>query len=290
MSALIREWRDRRCGLPVRRMARALAVGQATVYRLPRRPSDADLALRDAIQTIATDWPNYGYRGITRELHRRGWSVNAKKVLRLMRSDNLLCLRKRSSAGPSYKPHGLATYPNRAAELTPNGIDQLWVADLTYVRLRWAWIFVAVIMDAFSRRCIGWALETHLGTELTLGALRMALVRRRPMPGLVHHSDQGVQYAAHEYVALLREHGIEVSMSRAGKPNDNAACERFIRTLKYDEVYLRDYADVGDARRSIGRFLDDIYNHKRLHSSIGWVPPAEFEAALAERLLIAKPA
>jgi len=289
MSALIREWRDRRCGLPVRRMAQALAVGRSTVYRLPRHPRAADLALRDAIQRIAADWPNYGYRGITKELQRRRWCVNHKKVLRLMRGDNLLCLRKRAR-GPQYRPHGLATYPNLAAALTPERINQLWVADLTYVRLRWAWIFVAVIMDAFSRRCIGWALETHLGAELTLSALRMALARRRPPAGLMHHSDQGVQYAAHEYVALLREHGIEVSMSRAGKPNDNAACERFIRTLKYDEIYLRDYDDVADARRSIGRFLDEIYNHKRLHSALGWVPPAEFEASLPERPLIAKPA
>ena len=290
MSALIREWRDRRCGLPVRRMAQALAVGRSTVYRVPRHARSTDVALRDAIQRIAADWPNYGYRGITKELQRRHWRVNHKKVLRLMRGDNLLCLRKRARGGPQYRPHGLATYPNLAATLTPERIDQLWVADLTYVRLRWAWIFVAVVMDAFSRRCIGWALETHLGAELTLGALRMALARRCPVAGLIHHSDQGVQYAAHEYVALLREHGIEVSMSRAGKPNDNAACERFIRTLKYDEIYLRDYDDVADARRSIRRFLDDIYNHKRLHSALGWVPPAEFEASLPERSLIAKPA
>lgn len=289
MSALIREWRDRRCGLPVRRMAHALAVGRATVYRRLWRGRADDAALRHEIQRIAVEQSSAGYRAITAELRDHGWHVNGKRVLRLMRSDNLLQVRKRK-AWMTYRPHGLPTYPNLAAELQPGGIDQLWVADLTYVRLRWQWVFVAVIMDRFSRRCIGWALETHFGTALTLGALRMALARRRPAPGLVHHSDRGVQYAARDYVALLRAHDVAPSMSRAGNPYDNAACERFIRTLKYEEIYMRDYEDIADARRCIGRFLDHVYNHKRRHAALGYRTPAAFEESLSSTEKIATPA
>lgn len=166
----------------------------------------------------------------------------------------------------------------------PSGVDQLWVADLTYVRLHWGFVYLAVVMDACSRRCIGWALGEHLDAELPLTALRMALRRRRPTPGLIHHSDRGVQYASHEYVALLHEHDVRISMSRAGNPYDNGACERFIKTLKHHEIYLREYEDIDDARRRIGHFIDDIYNHKRLHSALGYLPPAEFEELLKNDL------
>jgi len=270
-------------------MVRALGVGRAGIYRLARPRRADEPVVRRAILQIAGQFTEYGYRPVTKELHRRSLRVNSKRVRRIMREEHLQGSNKRPKGGPKYLRHALPIYPNRAAGVQLSAIDQLWVADLTYVRLARYWIVVAVILDAFSRRCIGWALEAHLGVELTLGALRMALARRRPAPGLIHHSDQGVQYAAHEYVAVLRDHRIEISMSRAGKPNDNAACERFIRTLKHEEIYLRDYADIEDARRCIGRFLDDIYNYKRLHSALGWMPPAEFEAKHLEGSLIASP-
>jgi transposase InsO family protein len=290
MIALVCDLRDRGYGLSVTRMAAALNLSRPSVYRVPGPPRSDEAAVRSAILQIAAEFTRYGYRPVARELRRRHWIVNEKRVRRIMRDEHLKGSNKRFAGGPKYVRHHLPIYPNRAAESPVTDLNQLWVSDLTYVRLRSYWIFVAVILDAFSRRCIGWALETHLGVELTLGALQMALARRRPGPGLIHHSDQGVQYAALEYVALLREHGIAISMSRAGKPNDNAACERFIRTLKQDEVDLRDYQGVEDARRFIGRFLDDVYNHKRLHSAIGWLPPAEFEEQHLERRFTASPA
>lgn len=173
-------------------------------------------------------------------------------------------------------------HPNLAAGFVPNGINQLWVSDLTYVRLRCGFVYLAVIIDAFSRRAIGWALGLTLEGELTVAALRKALLHRRPLPGLIHHSDGGVQYAARDYIDLLLAHQIRPSMSRPGMRTDNATCERFIRTLKQGEIYLRDYDDFYDARRSIDRFIDVVYNHKRLHSALGYRPPAEFERSLNE--------
>jgi putative transposase len=164
--------------------------------------------------------------------------------------------------------------------MTLMGLDQLWVADLTYVHLEMEFVYLAVILDAFSRRVIGWALDRRLDTELTLQALRMALGRRRPAPGLVHHSDRGVQYASHDYTQLLQNHGIQISMSRKGNPWDNAACESFIKTLKYEEVYRTEYRDLADAHAGIGIFLEKVYNQKRLHSALGYLPPAEFERGL----------
>lgn len=239
------------------------------------------MQLRDAIQRVALAWPDYGYRMVTPELRRQGWTVGARRVRRIMREDNLLCLRRRKS-WIRYPRHGLPRHPNLAADFVPTGINQLWVADLTYIRLRLGFVYLAVILDAFSRRGIGWALGLTLEGELTVTALRMALVRRQPLPGLIHHSDGGVQYAARDYVDLLLTHEIRPSMSRPGMPTDNATCERFIRTLKQGEVYLRDYDDFYDAQRSINRFIDVVYNHKRLHSALGYVPPAEFERSLSE--------
>lgn len=239
------------------------------------------MALRDAIQRIALAFPDYGYRMVTPQLHRQGWSVGARRVRRIMREDNLLCHRRRKS-WIRYPRHGLPRHLNLAADLVPSGINQLWVADLTYIRLRLGFVYLAVILDAFSRRAIGWALGMTLEGDLTLAALRMALAHRQPAAGLIHHSDGGVQYAARDYIDLLLQHEIRPSMSRPGMPTDNATCERFIRTLKQGEVYLRDYDDFPDARRSIERFIDVVYNHKRLHSSLGYVPPAEYERSLSE--------
>ena len=243
--------------------------------------ADPDMDLRDAIQRIALEWPSYGRPRITRELRRRGWTVNAKRVHRLLREDNLLCVRKRKFVATTDSNHGRKVYPNLARDLVLSGVDQLWRADITYVRLREEFVFLAVILDAFSRRVIGWALDRNMEDELTLTALRMALAHRSIQPGLVHHSDRGSQYASNDYTDLLKSHGIDISMSRKANPWDNAACESFMKTLKYEEVLRNEYRDLAEARASIREFLEKIYNRKRLHSALGYVPPAEFEAQLA---------
>ena len=246
-------------------------------WRVPRQASPVEMELRDQMQKIALESPAYGYRRITRELQQRGFEVNHKRVLRMMRQDNLLCVRRRAFVVTTDSRHNLPIYPNLAREITPTAINQLWVADITYIRLRTEFVYLAVLLDAFSRRVIGWALGRTLEAELALTALRMAVVARQAAPGLVHHSDRGVQYACGNYTDLLKEHGITISMSRKGNPYDNAACESFMKTLKYEEVYRNEYHDFLDARASIGEFLQRVYNQKRLHSALGYVPPAEFE-------------
>jgi transposase InsO family protein len=235
------------------------------------------MELRDAIQKQALQMPAYGYRRITAALRRAGWVVNHKRVLRLMRVDNLLCLRQRAFVCTTDSAHELRIYPNLARAMKVNGLNQLWVADITYIRLLLEFVYLAVILDACSRRVIGWALGRTLEAELALAALRLALARGRVAPGLVHHSDRGVQYASKDYIELLTAHGILISMSRRGNPYDNAQAESFIKTLKYEEVYRTEYLDFADARRGIGKFIDSVYNEKRLHSALGYLPPAEFE-------------
>jgi len=217
---------------------------------------------------------------MTAILQQKGWAVNHKRVYRRMREDNLLCLRKRKFVVTTGSDHGRPVYPNLARALVLTGLDQLWVADFTYIRLELEFVYLAVILDAFSRRVIGWALDRVLESTLTFQALRMALKRRRPVPGLVHHSERGVQYASRDYTQLLHDHGIQISMSRKANPWDNAACESFIKTLKYEEVYRTEYRDLVDARASIGTFLEKFYNQKRLHSALGYLPPVAFERGL----------
>jgi transposase InsO family protein len=254
-------------------------MSRASYYRwlAPATDCPVEMELRDAMQKIALQSPYYGYRRITAELRRRGWEVNRKRVLRLMRADNLLCIRHKAFVVTTNSRHKLPIYPNLAREFTPTGVNQLWVADITYIRLRNEFIYLAVVLDAFSRRVVGWALGRTLAAELTLAALHMALEQRRPSPGLVHHSDRGVQYASHVYTDLLLERGVRISMSRRGNPYDNAACEAFMKTLKYEEVYRTEYRDLADAYASIGDFIERVYNQQRLHSALGYVPPAEFE-------------
>jgi putative transposase len=236
--------------------------------------------LRSEMQKIALEWPAYGYRRVHRELMRRGWVVNHKRVLRLMRMDNLLCVRRRKFIFTTDSKHGLHIYPNLAKDMVLTDIHQLWVADITYIRLEVEFVYLAVLLDAFSRRCIGWALQRSLEAALVLEALRMALKQRRPRPGLVHHSDRGVQYACQDYTDELDEYGIRISMSRRGNVWDNAMAESFIKTLKYEEVYRMEYRDLAEAKASIKEFLEKIYNRKRLHSALGYRPPREFEQSL----------
>jgi len=267
----------------VKRMCELGQVSRSGFYRSRReKPSaDRDLQLRDAMQRIALEFPSYGWPRMTPELRRRGWAVNHKRVYRMMREDNLLCLRRRRFVTTTDSAHPLPVYPNLAREMNVTRLNQLWVADITYIRLRVEFVYLAVILDACSRRVIGWALGRSLEDELTLQALRLALEQRRPAPGLVHHSDRGVQYASRDYTVLLQAHGIVISMSRKGNPYDNAIAESFMKTLKYEEVYRDDYQDLLEARTSIQRFLEQVYNEKRLHSALGYLPPAEFEHALA---------
>jgi len=254
-------------------------MSRASFYRrrVPHQADPVEMELRDEMQKVALEWPAYGYRRITEELHRRGFEVNHKHVLRMMHEDNLLCVRRRGFLATTDSRHSLVVYPNLARDMLPTAINQLWVADITYVRLRVEFVYLAVMLDAFSRRVVGWALGRTLETELALGALRMALHERKPPPGLVHHSDRGVQYASAAYTDLLRQHQVAISMSRKGNPYDNAACESFIKTLKQEEIYRNEYRDFNEACARIGEFLEQVYNRKRLHSALGYVPPAEFE-------------
>lgn len=267
------------------KLGEAVGLSRSTIWRQLRQPRttrDDELELRSQIQTIALEMRTYGYRPITAELHRRGVKVNRKCVLRLLREDNLLCLRQRAFVRTTDSRHNLTVYANLTRNLVLSNINQLWVADITYIRLLREFIYLAVLLDAFSRRCIGWALSRHIDTQLTLAALQMALHTRTIKPGLIHHSDQGVQYAATDYVAILQEHKIEISMSRTGNPYDNAKAERFMRTLKYEEIYMNDYETLAEVRVSIEHFIEAVYNRKRLHSALGYRPPVEFEASLAQ--------
>jgi len=266
-------------------LGEAVGLSRATIWRQLRQPSTSnedELELRSQIQAIALEMRAYGYRPITAELHRRGVKVNHKRVLRLLREDNLLCLRQRAFVRTTDSRHNLTVYPNLTRDLSLSNINQLWVADITYIRLLREFIYLAVLLDAFSRRCIGWAISRHIDTQLTLSALQMALNTRTIHAGLIHHSDQGVQYAATDYVAVLRAHKIEISMSRTGNPYDNAKAERFMRTLKYEEIYMNDYETLAEVRASIEHFIEAVYNRKRLHSALGYRPPVEFEASLAQ--------
>lgn len=267
----------------MKRLCTAAGVSRASYYRslIVAASKGEVMAVRHELQRIALEFPAYGYRRLTPELKRRGYRVNHKRVLRLMRADNLLCLRRKSFVRTTNSEHGWPVYPNLAAKMETTASNQLWVADITYIRLLREFVYLAVVLDAWSRRVVGWALGRSLEAELTLAALRMAIAERRPASGLVHHSDRGVQYACAAYRELLEEHDIRGSMSRKGNPYDNAFAESFMKTLKHEEVYRNEYRDLNEAVAGIGQFLDRVYNHQRLHSALGYVAPIEFEAAQA---------
>ena len=268
-------------------IARLCALGgvsRAGYYRHlgphPAKRDDADL--RDLIQKIALDNRHYGYRRIAKELRRQGLIVNDKRVRRLTREDNLLSQRAKPFVpATTMSRHGFAIVPNLTRGLIPTGLDQIWVADITYVRLAEGFVYLAAILDAFSRKVIGWAIADHLEASLAIEALDMALAARNPPPdSLIHHSDRGVQYACHGYQERLEKYKIAASMSRVGNPYDNAKAESFMKTLKTEEVDAKTYLDLDDARRQIGAFIETVYNAKRLHSALGYKPPVEFEADL----------
>lgn len=271
--------------LSVRALAQWLGVSRSWFYaRLTAEAASGEdveqTALRDAIERIVLDFPGYGYRRVTQALRRSGWGgINHKRVLRVMREEALLCQLKRRFVVTTDAAHGYRTYPNLLAQVTLDRLDQAWIADITYIRLPTTFAYLACILDAFSRRCIGWKLSRQIDTRLTLAALEKAVEQRQPRRGLLHHSDRGVQYASTEYVSRLEEIGARVSMSATGNPYDNAKAESFFKTLKREEVYLKDYQTFAEAEANLGQFIEDVYNTKRLHSSLGYLPPAEFEAA-----------
>jgi putative transposase len=265
----------------IERMCRLALVSRAGYYRhwqasAPRRE---ETGLRDAIQRLALANRHYGYRRIAALLGREGWPANRKRVLRLMHEDNLLCLRQAAFVpATTDSRHGWRVVPNLARGMELSGLDQLWVADITYLHLAEEFGYLAIVLDAFSRKVVGWALETHLQAVLAIAALEMAIAQRRPTPGtLIHHSDRGVQYACGDYTAILRAHDIQASMSRVGNPYDNAKAESFMKTLKQEEVDGTAYRDVAEARASIGRFIETVYNRQRLHSALDYLSPEEYE-------------
>jgi putative transposase len=266
--------------LSIERMCQLAQVSRAGFYRSlqGRVPVQEDLEVRSTIQEIAVEHRRrYGYRRITAELRRRGMLVNHKRVAQMMREDNLLAVQPRTFRVTTDSTHDLEVFLNLARRMKMTGINQLWVADITYIRLQREFVYLAVILDAFSRKVVGWSLDRSLATRLTLAALEQAIATRQPPPGLVHHSDRGIQYASGEYVKLLQRHQMIPSMSRPANPYDNASCESFLKTLKREEIYANDYHTLEHLATNIETFIDQYYNQCRLHSALGYRPPAEFE-------------
>ena len=268
--------------LGVEPMCRLAQVSRAGFYRFlqPRYPGEEEMEVRNAVQQIVLEHRRrYGYRRVAVELHRRGLAVNHKRVLRLMREDNLLSVRPKAFVLTTQPGQESEVYLNLASRMHPTAINQLWVADITYVRLRQEFVYLAVVLDAFSRKVVGWALDRSLTARLPLLALSRAITLRQPGAGLVHHSDRGIQYASQQYTRMLHDHGILSSMSRPGNPYDNAFCESFIKTLKREQIYAHKYQFIDELNAHLEEFIDHYYNRLRLHSALGYKTPEEFEAA-----------
>ena len=266
--------------LSIERMCELARVSRAGFYRSLQEevPAEESIEVRSAIQRIVLEHRRrYGYRRVTAELRRRGMLVNHKRVARIMREDNLLAVQPKRFVTTTDSNHALEIYLNLARRMTLTGINQLWVADITYIRLRTEFVYLALILDGFSRKVVGWKLDRRLASRLAIEALEMAIAARTPLPGLVHHSDRGIQYASGEYVEILKQQAMVPSMSRPANPYDNASCESFIKTLKREEIYANEYADLNDLREHIEEFIERYYNQKRLHSALGYRSPEEFE-------------
>jgi putative transposase len=279
---MIQENLSDKLSLPISRSCQALEVSRSGYYKWRSQGgliSSDDMDLKNQIQRLTLEFPGYGYRRITAELQNCGYEVNRKRVLRLMRLDNLLCLKKKFKPVTTDSDHGLPVYPNLLKSTKITGLNQVWASDITYIQLLHEHIYLAVILDLYSRKCIGWELSRNIDSQLVLNALNKALENRwsESTQGIVHHSDQGVQYASHDYVGCLKQHDILISMSRKGNPYDNAFAESFIKTLKVEEVYLNEYRTFEDAYRNIWRFIEKVYNQKRLHSSLDYRSPEQFE-------------
>ena len=277
---MIEEARAEHPEVPLKYLCELMGVSRSWYYErpTPEHRAQRDIQLRDAIERIVLEFPGYGYRRVTAALRREGWAVNHKRVLRIMREESLLCQLKRRLMPTTDSAHAFGRYPNLIKDTKLDGLDRVWVADITYVRLPATFCYLAAVLDAYSRRCVGWHLSRWIDTRLALSALEMALAARRPEVGLIHHSDQGVQYASAEYVERLEKAGAQISMASVGNPYENAKAESFFRTLKLEEVYIKDYRDFEEAQENIGEFIEELYNEKRLHSSLGHLPPVEFEA------------
>jgi len=261
-----------------------MKLARSSFYYRPKAKSpermEAEADLRDQIEAICLEFPRYGYRRVTHQLKHDGWQVNHKKVLRLMRESDLLCHVKRKWVRTTDSRHHFSRYPNLIKGMVISQLNQVWLADITYIRIRTGFVYLAAMLDGFSRKVIGYAISTRLDTALPLEALRMAVAGRRPGPGVIHHSDQGVQYASAEYVEELTSHIFEISMARTGNPYENAVMESFFKTLKHEEVYLCEYETLHDVLARLPYFLEEVYNRKRLHSALGYHSPNDFEKAL----------
>ena len=266
--------------LSVERMCQLARVSRAGFYRSlqERVPREESMEVRSAIQQTALEHRRrYGYRRVAAELRRQGMLVNHKRVARIMREDDLLAVQPKRFVTTTDSNHALEIYMNLARRMTLTAIDQLWIADITYIRLQAEFVYLALVIDGFSRKVVGWKLDRTLASRLATEALETAIARRKPLPGLVHHSDRGIQYASAEYVAILKKHGMVPSMSRPANPYDNASCESFIKTLKREEIYANAYENLEHLQSNLEEFIERYYNQKRLHSALGYCSPDEFE-------------